>query len=134
MGVAAGVVREGIEDPVLAPTHPQREPGRLLAGAAGYVTELLRLVFVVAMSRINEILAGDQSRAGVLWFLGVFVVVTWSWSNFVMSAERFDTDDVVHRLAKAAAMFAVAAMRSGGGAGLITVRQVPATAARESNL
>ena len=68
------------------------------------------LVFVVAVSRINEILAGDQSCAGVLWFLGVFIVVTWSWNNFVMYTERFDTDDVVHRLAKAAAMFAVAAV------------------------
>lgn len=68
------------------------------------------LVFVVAVSRINQILAGDQSRAGVLWFLGVFIAVTWSWNNFVMYAERFDTDDVVHRLAKAAAMFAVAAV------------------------
>lgn len=56
------------------------------------------------------------------WFAGVFVVIAWSWSNFVMFTERFDTDDLVHRLAKAAAMVAVAALAfaapraRGGGA------------------
>ncbi|HVM04291.1 MAG TPA: low temperature requirement protein A, partial [Acidimicrobiales bacterium] len=33
--------------------------------------------------------------------------------DFVMYAERFDTDDVVHRLSKAAAMFAVGAVAFG---------------------
>lgn len=68
------------------------------------------LVFVVAVSRTNELLAADPSPLGAVWFAGVFVAVAWSWSNFVMYAERFDTDDVVHRLAKAAAMFAVGAV------------------------
>ena len=68
------------------------------------------LVFVVAVSRTNELLAADQSLLGALWFAGVFAAVAWSWSNFVMYAERFDTDDVVHRLSKAAAMFAVGAV------------------------
>jgi low temperature requirement protein LtrA len=36
-------------------------------------------------------------------------VLVWTWSNFVLYTERFQTDDVVHRLAKAVAMFAVAA-------------------------
>ena len=40
----------------------------------------------------------------------VFVAATWTWSNFVMYTERFDTDDVPHRLTKAAAMVAVAAL------------------------
>ena len=68
------------------------------------------LVFVVAVSRTNELLAADPSPLGAVWFAGVFAAVAWSWSNFVMYAERFDTDDVVHRLSKAAAMFAVGAV------------------------
>lgn len=66
------------------------------------------LVFVVAVAGATKILVADQSLAGVAWFAGVFVAIAWSWSNFVMFTERFDTDDVVHRLAKALAMFAVA--------------------------
>ena len=68
------------------------------------------LVFVVAVSRTNELLAADRSFLGAVWFAGVFAAVAWSWSNYVMYAERFDTDDVVHRLSKAAAMFAVGAV------------------------
>jgi low temperature requirement protein LtrA len=45
----------------------------------------------------------------VLWFGFLFVVLVWTWSNFVLYTERFDTDDVVHRLTKALAMFGVAA-------------------------
>ena len=68
------------------------------------------LVFVVAVAGTNQMLFADHSAAGVAWFAGVFVVISWSWSNFVMFTQRFDTDDVVHRLAKAAAMVAVAAV------------------------
>lgn len=66
------------------------------------------LVFVAAISGTSQILADDPSGAGAMWFALVFVAVTWSWTNFVMYTERFDTDDVVHRLTKAAAMAAVA--------------------------
>jgi low temperature requirement protein LtrA len=65
-------------------------------------------VFVAAVSRISQLLADDPSAAGAGWFVLLFVPVTWSWTNFVMYTERFDTDDVLHRLTKAAAMVAVA--------------------------
>jgi low temperature requirement protein LtrA len=67
------------------------------------------LVFVVAVGRTGDLLRADQSVTTVLWFAGVFVLVVWSWAKFVTYTERFDTDDVVHRLAKASAMFAIAA-------------------------
>src|SRR5688572_27698848 len=66
------------------------------------------LVFVAAVSRTSQILADDPSRVGATWFAFLFVAITWSWTNFVMYTERFDTDDVPHRLIKAAAMVAVA--------------------------
>ena len=80
------------------------------------------LVFVVAVGRTTDLLHDDPSPIGALWFGFVFVVLVWTWSNFVLYTERFETDDVVHRLAKAVAMFAVAAtallvptVRHGGG-------------------
>ena len=66
------------------------------------------LVFVAAIGGVGQVLADDPSRSGALWFVFLFVAVTWSWTNFVMYTERFDTDDVPHRLTKAAAMVAVA--------------------------
>ena len=104
-GSGAGRGDGAVRPPVLRTAERGSEQRR-----ATWTELFFDLVFVVAVSRINEILADDQSRAGVLWFLGVFIVVTWSWGNFVMYTERFDTDDVVHRLGKAAAMFAVAAV------------------------
>ena len=68
------------------------------------------LVFVAAVSRTSQVLADDPSAAGVGWFALLFVPLTWSWTNFVMYTERFDTDDVPHRLTKAAAMIAVAGL------------------------
>ena len=68
------------------------------------------LVFVVAVGRTTDLLHEDPSPIGALWFGFIFVVLVWTWSNFVLYTERFETDDVVHRLAKAVAMFAVAAI------------------------
>ena len=67
------------------------------------------LVFVVAVGRTTDLLHEDPSPIGTLWFGFIFVVLVWTWSNFVLYTERFETDDVVHRLSKAVAMFAVAA-------------------------
>jgi len=66
------------------------------------------LVFVVAVSRTTTILVEDHTAAGITWFLGIMVLVVWSWENFVAYSERFDTDDVVHRLLKAFAMASMA--------------------------
>lgn len=101
-----------------APDHPSRVRPPVLRTAeetdrkrqATWTELFFDLVFVVAVSRTNELLTADRSVTGALWFAGVFVAVAWSWSNYVMYAERFDTDDVVHRLCKAGAMFAVAAV------------------------
>jgi hypothetical protein len=67
------------------------------------------LVFVVAVGRTTDLLHEDPSPIGTLWFGFIFVVLVWTWSNFVLYTERFETDDVVHRLSKGVAMFAVAA-------------------------
>lgn len=41
---------------------------------------------------------------------GLFSSVWWAWAGFTFYANRFDTDDVVYRLAKLGAMLAVAGL------------------------
>jgi low temperature requirement protein LtrA len=43
-------------------------------------------------------------------FTGLFSSVWWPWAGFTFYANRFDTDDVVYRLAKLGAMLAVAGL------------------------
>ena len=43
-------------------------------------------------------------------FAGLFSSVWWAWAGFTFYANRFDTDDLVYRLAKLAAMLAVAGL------------------------
>src|SRR3954471_22122212 len=94
--------RAAVRPPVL---RSQQSEG---ARRATWTELFFDLVFVAAVSRTSQILADDPSAAGAAWFAFLFVAVTWSWTNFVMYTERFDTDDVPHRLTKAAAMVAVA--------------------------
>jgi low temperature requirement protein LtrA len=55
-------------------------------------------------------LGDDLTLHGVLVFAGLFTSVWWAWAGFTFYANRFDTDDVVYRLAKLAAMLAVAGL------------------------
>jgi low temperature requirement protein LtrA len=66
------------------------------------------LVFVAAVGRTTTILLEDQSTENVLWFGGLLTLISWSWVNYVFYSQRFDTDDLVHRLMKAAAMAGLA--------------------------
>src|SRR3954468_6047458 len=93
-----------VDPPKLRPTQP--EPG---LNRPMWTELFFDLVFVVAVGRTTDLLHEDPSPIGALWFGFMFVVLVWTWSNFVLYTERFETDDVVHRLAKAVAMFAVAA-------------------------
>jgi low temperature requirement protein LtrA len=68
------------------------------------------LVFVVAVAALSGRLHDDDSLAGILLFAGLFVPVWWAWVGHTIYAARFDTDDLVHRLATAAMMLAAAAM------------------------
>jgi low temperature requirement protein LtrA len=68
------------------------------------------LVFVVAVAALSGRLHEDASLAGILLFAGLFVPVWWAWVGHTIYAARFDTDDLVHRLATAAMMLAAAAM------------------------
>ena len=68
------------------------------------------LVFAAALAELATGLAKDPSAAVFARFAGLFVVVVWAWTGFTLYANRFDTDDLIYRLDKAAAAAAIAAI------------------------
>ena len=70
------------------------------------------LVFVVAVAQLASSLSHDLTLHGFLVFCGLFVPVWWAWVGYTFYADRFDTDDVVHRLLMLGGMFAVGALAS----------------------
>jgi low temperature requirement protein LtrA len=65
------------------------------------------LVFVVAVAELGETLSHNTSAVGYLQFAFLFVPVWWAWVGYTFYSDRFDTDDLVLRLAMFAAMLAV---------------------------
>ena len=68
------------------------------------------LAFVLVVAELAVGLRDDRTLGGVLMFAGLFSSVWWAWAGFIFYANRFDTDDVVYRLAKLGAMLAVAGL------------------------
>lgn len=68
------------------------------------------LVFVVAIAQLAHKLNEDVSLFGFFGFVFLFIPVWWSWIGAVFYANRFDTDDIGHRLLTALQMLAVAAL------------------------
>jgi low temperature requirement protein LtrA len=65
------------------------------------------LVFAAALAELATGLAKDPSPAVFGRFIGLFLVVQWVWAGFTFYANRFDTDDLIYRLAKAGAALAI---------------------------
>jgi low temperature requirement protein LtrA len=70
------------------------------------------LVFVVAVAQLANALSDDMTLEGFLIFGGLFVPVWWAWTGYTFYADRFDTDDVVHRVLMLCGMFAVGVLAS----------------------
>ena len=68
------------------------------------------LVFAAAFAELATGLAKDPSAAVFARFIGLFLLVQWAWAGFTYYANRFDTDDLIYRLAKAGAALAIAAI------------------------
>jgi low temperature requirement protein LtrA len=66
------------------------------------------LVFAAALSQLASSLARGPSAWDFVRFAGLFVVVVWAWILYALYANRFDTDDLIFRLAKSGAMLAIA--------------------------
>lgn len=67
-------------------------------------------MFAAAVSELGAGLARDPSAAGFGRFTGLFIVIVWAWVLYALYANRFDTDDLIFRLAKSGAMLAIAAV------------------------
>lgn len=104
------------------PTRPHstwHRPPRLRIGAAEveegnrhatWLELFYDLVFVVAVAALAHRLIGHLSLTGFLAYAALFVPVWWTWVGAVFYADRFDSDDPVHRLLVFAQMVAVVAL------------------------
>ena len=77
---------------------------------ASWLELFFDLVFVVAIAELSLELVRDHSLGGFGIFAGLYLTVFIAWQGFTFYADRFDTDDVVFRLAILAAMLAVSAL------------------------
>src|SRR5262249_55979439 len=68
------------------------------------------LVFVAAVAQLRAGLVRDPSAPVFARFAALFVVIVWAWILYALYANRFDTDDLIFRLAKSGAMLAIAAI------------------------
>ena len=68
------------------------------------------LVFVISIAELVHTLEDYRSLADFLGMAGLFVAVWWAWVGYTVYADRFDTDDLLHRVLVLAGMLAVASM------------------------
>lgn len=68
------------------------------------------LVFVVAVSQLAHALSDDITPKGFLGFVVLFLPTWWAWIGATFYANRFDVDDIGHRLLSAVQMLGIAAM------------------------
>ena len=68
------------------------------------------LVFVISIAEVAHTLEDYRTLPDFLGTAGLFVAVWWAWVGYTVYADRFDTDDVAHRVLVLAGMLAVIAM------------------------
>ena len=88
--------------------HSEADAGK--QRTATWLELFFDLAFVLVVGELAVGLHNDLTLHGVLVFAGLFTSVWWAWAGFTFYANRFDTDDVVYRLAKLTAMLAVAGL------------------------
>ncbi|MEU8818836.1 low temperature requirement protein A [Actinoplanes sp. NPDC048796] len=92
---------------------PLIEPPRLRTEEERHATRLelfFDLAYVLVVAQLAHSFAGNLSVAGAATFAGLLVVTWWSWVTTTLYANRFDTNDVIYRLAKLAMTGAVVGM------------------------
>jgi low temperature requirement protein LtrA len=68
------------------------------------------LVFVISIAEVVHSLEDYRTLADFAGTAGLFVAVWWAWVGYTVYADRFDTDDLLHRVLVLAGMLAVIAM------------------------
>jgi low temperature requirement protein LtrA len=94
-----------LEPPRLRTTADRREQRH-----ATWFELYFDLVFVAAIGQLGTALVLEPAAAVFARFAALFVVVLWAWVLYTLYANRFDTDDLIFRLAKSGGMLAIAAV------------------------
>jgi low temperature requirement protein LtrA len=76
------------------------------------------LIFVVAVAQLGHELGAHLDWRGVGVFALLFVPVWWAWVGHTVYADRFDSDDALHRVLSAVQMFFIAGMALAIGRGV----------------
>ncbi|MDJ0392444.1 low temperature requirement protein A [Rhodococcus sp. G-MC3] len=92
--------------PLVEPPQVRTEDDR----AATRLELFFDLAYVLVIHQLALALKDDLGWHGVAVFVGLFAVTWWSWVTTTLYANRFDTNDILYRVAKLAATFAVAVM------------------------
>ena len=90
---------------------PMVRPPQLNTEREGNATRLelfFDLAYVLVVMELVAAFVEDVSWHGLLVLVGLFVTMWFSWVGYTLYANRFDTDDVVFRVAKLLATMAVA--------------------------
>lgn len=74
---------------------------------ASWIELFFDLVFVVVIAELSHTLEEHLSLMGFLQFVALFVPCWWAWVIFTFYADRYDTDDVIHRLLILSGMLSV---------------------------
>ncbi len=99
-------------EPIAVPAHRFRPP-RLRSTDDGrehhasWIELFFDLVFVFVIAELSHHLEEHLSVTGFLEFAALFVPCWWAWVLFTFYADRFDTDDVIHRLLMLTGMLAI---------------------------
>jgi low temperature requirement protein LtrA len=68
------------------------------------------LAFLLVLAELAVVFGKHPDWHGALVFAGLFIVAWWSWVTTTLYANRFDTNDVLYRLAKLGGTVAVMGM------------------------
>ena len=92
-------------------SEPMIRPPRLHLGREGTASRLelfFDLAYVLLIMQLVIAFVDDLSWAGLAQLTGLFIAIWFSWVAFTLYANRFDTDDLIFRLAKLLATGAIA--------------------------
>lgn len=91
--------------------EPLVRPPRLHLGREGTASRLelfFDLAYVLVVLELAKVFYEDLTWHGAAVMAGLFVTIWFSWVGFTLYANRFDTDDVVFRIAKLVATGSIA--------------------------
>jgi low temperature requirement protein LtrA len=90
--------------------EPLIRPPRLHLGRAGHASRLelfFDLAYVLVVYELGKSFVENLSWSGLLVLAGLFITIWFSWVGFTLYANRFDTDDIIFRIAKLLATLAI---------------------------